>query len=246
MVRESFERQVGLFVGQDSPFARRPASTLAWIEPLQPDMIVLDVACGASHVAEVVAPHVRQVVGLDLTPALLAAGAERLERAGIRNVLLQEGNAAALPFLDASFDLVVCRTSLHHFADPEPPVGEMARVCKPGGRVVVADMIAPSAETRDAFDDLHRRIDPSHTRALLEQEIADLMQRQVGPLTYGETSSLQFPIHSMLTGVADGEGTFAALQHELHGGAPTGFDPKQADDAIAVSFTFTVVHATRT
>src|SRR5712692_389767 len=96
VVRRSFERQVGLFRGEDSPFARRPASTLAWLEPLERDWIVLDVACGAGHAAEDVAPCVRQVVALDLTPALLRIAADRLHGAGISNVLLQEGNAAEL------------------------------------------------------------------------------------------------------------------------------------------------------
>ena len=82
VVRQSFEKQAGLFVGEDSPFARRPASALAWLEPLDPDMIVLDVACGAAHAAEQAAPHVRQVVGVDLTPALLEVGAERLRVGG--------------------------------------------------------------------------------------------------------------------------------------------------------------------
>ena len=119
VVRRSFEQQVGIFAGEHSPFARRPHSPLAWLEPLEPDMIVLDVACGAGHVAEQVAPHVRQVVGIDLTPSLLELGAERLREAGITNVLLQESNAAELPFLDASFDLVVCRGAMHHFLHPD-------------------------------------------------------------------------------------------------------------------------------
>ena len=73
VVRNSFTQQVGLFTGENSPFARRFASPLAWIEPLDAEMIVLDVACGAGHAAEQAAPHVRQVVGIDLTPALLTA-----------------------------------------------------------------------------------------------------------------------------------------------------------------------------
>ena len=73
-VRRSFARQVHLFSGPDSPFARRGPGTLAWLEPLDADMVVLDVACGAAHATEPVAPHVRQVIGIDLTPALLAAG----------------------------------------------------------------------------------------------------------------------------------------------------------------------------
>src|SRR4029079_6798822 len=95
---------------------------------------------------------------------LLALGAARLRDAGITNVLLQEGNAAALPFVDASFDLVMCRTPVHHMGDPLASIAEMARVCKPGGRVIVSDLVAPNAEVRDAFDDFQRILDPS-TRA---------------------------------------------------------------------------------
>jgi SAM-dependent methyltransferase len=246
VVRRSFEKQAGLFVGDDSPFARRPASALAWLEPLDPDMIVLDVACGAAHAAEQVAPHVRQVVGVDLTPALLDVGADRLRAAGITNVLLQEGNAAALPFLAGSFDLVMCRGALHHFADPAVAVAEMARVCRPGGRVVAADMVAPSAEVRDAFDDLHRRLDPSHAGVLLEAELAALLENKVGPLAYGETSEpFMIPVDAILTDAADRDAVAQALEAELAGGAATGFEPVLDDGQTLVSFTNTVVHARR-
>ena len=59
VVRQSFERQVPLFSGPDSPFARRASGSLSWIEPLTRDMVVLDVACGAAHATEPVAPRVR-------------------------------------------------------------------------------------------------------------------------------------------------------------------------------------------
>jgi SAM-dependent methyltransferase len=246
VVRRSFERQVGLFQGDHSPFAHRPASPLAWLEPLDRDMVVLDVACGAAHAAEQVAPHVRQVVGVDLTPALLTVGADRLRSAGIANVLLQEGNANDLPFVDASFDLVMCRGSLHHFQRPEQPVTEMARVCRPAGRVVVSDMVAPTADARAMFDNLHRSLDPSHAGVLLEAELAELLRSTVGPLTYGETADpITLPIDHILTDVADRDAVMSAVQAELAGGPATGFDPI-TDDAgqILVSFTSTVIHAT--
>ncbi len=246
VVRSSFEKQAAIFGGEHSPFARRPHSPLAWLEPLEPDMIVLDVACGAGHVAEQAAPHVRQVVGIDLTPSLLEVGAERLREAGITNVLLQKGNAAELPFLDASFDLVFCRASLHHFPEAEGPVAEMARVCRPGGRVVVSDMVAPSLEVREPFDDLHRRIDPSHVRALLEGELADLLSSTVGPLSYAETlDPLTLPIDVVLTDAADRDPVLSALHAELAGGSATGFEPVADGDQVLVTFTTTVVHATR-
>jgi SAM-dependent methyltransferase len=246
VVRRSFEKQAGLFVGDDSPFARRPASATAWLEPLEPDMIVLDVACGAGHAAEQAAPHVRQVVGVDLTPSLLELGAERLREAGITNVLLHEGNAAALPYVDGSFDLVMCRGALHHFADPGGAVAEMARVCRPGGRVVAADMVAPRAEVRDAFDALHRSLDPSHAGVLLETELAELLRAEVGPLAYGETSEpLVIPVDAILTDAADRDAVAQALEAELAGGAATGFEPVVEDGKTLVSFTNTVVHAER-
>lgn len=246
VVRSSFEKQTSIFGGEHSPFARRPHSPLAWLEPLEPDMIVLDVACGAGHVAEQLAPHVRQVVGVDLTPALLELGAERLREAGITNVLLQEGNAAELPFLDASFDLVVCRGAMHHFLHPEQPIAEMARVCRPDGRVVVSDMVATSAEARERFDQVHRNLDPSHARTLLEAELADLLRSTVGPIAYGETTDpFKIPVEHILTDAADRDAVTSALRAELAGGDATGFDPVADGDQILVSFTSTVVHATR-
>lgn len=246
VVRSSFEKQTSIFGGEHSPFARRPHSPLAWLEPLEPDMIVLDVACGAGHVAEQLAPHVRQVVGIDLTPALLELGAERVREAGITNVLLQEGNAAELPFLDASFDLVVCRGAMHHFLHPEQPIAEMARVCRPDGRVVVSDMVATSAEARERFDQVHRNLDPSHARTLLEAELADLLRSTVGPIAYGETTDpFKIPVEHILTDAADRDAVTSALRAELAGGDTTGFDPVADGDQILVSFTSTVVHATR-
>ena len=161
----------------------RPDGSLAWLGPIDPRMIVLDVACGAGHTAQAVAPHVRQVVGLDLTDALLRLGGQRIAAAGVSNVLLQSGNANALPFVDDSFDLVTCRTSLHHFVAPEVALAEMARVCRSGGRVVVSDMVAPDGTVRDSFDALHLLIDPSHVRVLLDDEIDQLVTTAVGPVT---------------------------------------------------------------
>lgn len=246
VVRRSFQQQVGLFDGEQAPFARQLAAPPTWLGPLHPEMIVLDVACGAAHAAEVAAPHVRQVVGLDVTPDLLELGAQRLRDAGVVNVLLQEGDAAALPFLDASFDVVACRSSVHHFPQPDRPVAEMARVCRPGGRVVVSDMVAPNAEVRPAFDELHRRLDPSHVGVLLDTELAELLRSIVGSLSSAETSvPFALPVDQILTDAADRDAVLAALRAELDGGPPTGFSPRLDPGGVVVSFMSATVHATR-
>jgi SAM-dependent methyltransferase len=249
-VRRSFRRQTGLFEGDDSPFARpqqSPSSSpTEWLEPLDASMAVLDVACGAAHVAEQVAPAVRQVVGVDLTPELLALGARRLREAGVANVLLQEGAASALPFVDESFDVVLCRSALHHFGDPVRAVSEMARVCRRGGRVAVSDLVVPDPSIRERYDGVHRALDPSHVRAFTAAEIADVLAAEVGPVGRQQRRGPgALPLDSIMTDVADRAAVLDALDAELAGGPETGFAPSRADGPLSVSFVSVVVHSTR-
>jgi SAM-dependent methyltransferase len=219
---------------------------LSWIEPLTTDMIILDVACGAAHASEPIAPLVRQVVGIDLTPALLQLGAQRLRDAGISNVLLQEANAESLPFLDESFDAVFCRGSLHHFADPYRAVTEMVRVSRKGGRVVLADLVAPNAKSRELFDHLHRLVDPSHVRTFLESELAELLPGGIDALTYADTSTIRLPIDIALTEQSDRDAVRRGLEADLSGAGPApGFEPAEEDGKIVVSFTTCVVQTER-
>ncbi len=247
VVRRSFERQVRLFSGKDSLFASPPSSTLAWIEPLTDDMILLDVACGAAHAAEPIAPRVRQVVGIDLTPALLRLGAQRLRDAGIGNVVLQEGNAESLPFVDESFDVVYCRSSIHHFADPLAAVAEMIRVCRVGGRVVLLDLVAPLAANRDAFDHIHRLLDPSHVRTLLEPELLALLPDGTDHTTSGNTSGTRLPLDLVLTEQSETAEVLNLLGAEARGEVePTGFDPIDDDGKLSVTFVTRTVQFERT
>jgi SAM-dependent methyltransferase len=243
-VRRSFRRQVDRFTGPDSPFAGSPDAP-PWVGPLAPDFLVLEVACGAAHVAETIAPHVWQVVALDLTSELLAVAAERVRDAGVDNVLLQEGNAERLPFVDESFDLVVCRGSLHHFLNPGRAIGEMVRVCRTGGRVAINDLVAPDATSRDRFDDLHRALDPSHVRCFLATELAAAWPTEA-VTTHEETFDVRLPIDVAITEQSDRDSVFTALTDEVGGGAPTGFAPERAEDgSVVVSFLTHTVHVTK-
>ena len=246
VVRRSFERQVQLFSGPDAPFARRATGPLTWIEPLEPGMIVLDVACGAGHAAEQVAPSVRHVVGIDLTTALLKLGADRVRDNGIGNVLLLEGNAERMPFLDESFDLAFCRSSLHHFADPHQAVSEMVRVCRHDGRVVLLDIVPPDPAVRDHFDYLHRLLDPSHVRSFLECELADFLPGGLDGLTYADTFTFRLPVDVAITDQSDSQEVLRLLRDELQGAAPrSGLEPTDEDGKVMVDFTTCVVHTRR-
>jgi ubiquinone/menaquinone biosynthesis C-methylase UbiE len=106
---------------------------------LRPGLRVLDVACGTGLVARLAAQAVGaggQVTGLDLNPGMLAVASKlpTVEGAAIEWV---EANAQALPFAEASFDVVCCQLGLQFFPDREGALREMKRVLVPGGRVVL-------------------------------------------------------------------------------------------------------------
>lgn len=97
---------------------------------------VMDLATGTGVTAISARERGAQVTGVDLTPELLSVARHRAKEAGFADIDFREGDAEALPFPDASFD-VVLSTCGHMFAPDQPKVAaELARVTRPGGRVV--------------------------------------------------------------------------------------------------------------
>jgi ubiquinone/menaquinone biosynthesis C-methylase UbiE len=145
----------------------------------KPHWRALDLATGAGHMALAFAPHVAHVIATDITPEMLAETAKLAASKGLANVETKLADAEALPFPDATFDLVTCRIAPHHFANVPRFVAEVARVLKPGGTFALVDNIAPSDDTTpghtpdalaaaDVAYNLFEKIrDPSHGRALI-------------------------------------------------------------------------------
>lgn len=105
---------------------------------LKPDTDVLDVACGTGNVTIPAARSGARVTGVDLAPNLLEQARARAEAEGLR-VNLVEGDAEALPFADASFAVVTSMFGAMFAPRPEVAARELARVCRPGGRVAMAN-----------------------------------------------------------------------------------------------------------
>ena len=142
--------------------------TLSWlVDAASPgkDDLVLDVGTGAGHTALALAPRVRRVVAIDVTEEMLEEGRKLAAKRGIGNVEFRVGNAMDLPYPDRSFDIVTCRRAAHHFTDLKRALGEMTRVLRVGGRLVIDDRSVPEDEEVDALinglDVLH---DPAHVR----------------------------------------------------------------------------------
>lgn len=178
---------------------------------------VLDVATGTGHTAFALAPHARSVVGVDITPEMLAEALVLRARRGATSVLFCLADAHDLPFGDASFDVVTCRRSAHHFSDVQRALGEICRVLAPGGRLVVDDRSVPEDDFVDAtmnrLDLLH---DPSHVREYRPSEWRRMLAAAGLRVEAVEPYTLHRPLSSLTEGVpADSareiEATVAAL-----------------------------------
>jgi SAM-dependent methyltransferase len=136
---------------------------------------VLDVACGPGLVVAAFAAVARRVTGIDVTPAMIDRARALAAERGLANVDLRVGDVVPLPYRDGSFSVVVSRFAFHHFLDPGAVLAEMRRVCRPGGRVVVTDLLAsPDPRKAAAFHRMEMLRDPSHVRALTLAELGGL------------------------------------------------------------------------
>jgi ubiquinone/menaquinone biosynthesis C-methylase UbiE len=131
----------------------------------KPNLRVLDVGTGTGHTALAFAERALEVVGIDLTPAMLEQARSLAAERGAANVRFELGDAMALPFEDSCFDLVTCRVCAHHFADPQTALGEAARVLRPGGELLLVDSVSPEDPASDTYLNCIELIrDPSHVR----------------------------------------------------------------------------------
>lgn len=160
--REQFDRQAAHYDHQWADWNRQSLRWMIEAARAQPHHRLLDVATGAGFTAFGFAPHVRQVVGLDVSPGMLAQARAK----GIANALFEEGSAEAIPFPDESFDLVTCRIAPHHFDSVPAFLREAHRVLVRGGRLLVADTTVPdNAPELAAWQHRVEALrDPSHVR----------------------------------------------------------------------------------
>ncbi len=142
-----------------------------------PDDTVLDVACGPGLVVCAFAAAARHATGIDVTPAMLDRARVVQREQGLANVTWRLGDVGVLPYPDGTFTIVVSRFAFHHLLDPGAALTEMTRVCAPGGRVVLNDLVGSADPAKAAaFHAMEILRDPSHVRALPLRELMALFR----------------------------------------------------------------------
>jgi demethylmenaquinone methyltransferase/2-methoxy-6-polyprenyl-1,4-benzoquinol methylase len=121
---------------------RRWKKLLVKMAEVRPGMKALDLCCGTGDIAFALNRAGAEVVGLDFSPAMLDVARERGRRAGSA-VQFVSGDAQKAPFSDSMFDIVTIGYGLRNLASWERGLEEMARVARPGGRLLVLDFGTP-------------------------------------------------------------------------------------------------------
>src|SRR5262245_44894960 len=153
MNERGFEWQVGVWDGISEIYVREIDRRFAPVidgvmtrAALTAGARVLDLGTGTGALAERAADAVGKaghVVGVDISPHMLAMARARLTARGCANVTLEEGRAEAIPAADGSFDIVLASLSLMYVIDRETAAREIARVLRPRGRLVAAVWAGP-------------------------------------------------------------------------------------------------------
>ncbi len=188
--RAIFGERAALYTTSDS---HTDQEILAWVVRLakpRPEWKCLDVATGTGHTAFALAPHVSRVIATDITTEMLEQARGLQKKNGLGNVTFQVADVHDMPYKDGEFDLVTSRRAPHHFSDIRKALREMARVLRPGDRLVIDDRSIPEDDEVDRImnrlDVLHdeshiRQYRPSEWRALLEE--AGFTIESIGPFS---------------------------------------------------------------
>ncbi|MBB4638712.1 ArsR/SmtB family transcription factor [Longimicrobium terrae] len=142
--REFFSSAAGEWDRLRADLFGRRADLVGLLGLLDEEWTVGDLGCGTGQVAATLAPFVHRVVAVDSSPAMLDAARARL--APLANVEVRAGELESLPVDDGALDAAVAFLVLHYVAEPAQAVAEAARALRPGGRLLVMDMMPHDRE----------------------------------------------------------------------------------------------------
>jgi ubiquinone/menaquinone biosynthesis C-methylase UbiE len=170
LVQEQFGKNAAGYLTSTPHALGKSLERLVALTSPQKTWKALDIATGGGHVAYTFAPHVERMWATDITQEMLDMVKAEAAKRGLANIRTAYAKAEALPFEDASFDLVTCRIAPHHFDSIPAFLGEVHRVVKPNGLLAVVDNVVPQGSVGDYVNAFERFRDPSHLRAWTMEE----------------------------------------------------------------------------
>jgi ubiquinone/menaquinone biosynthesis C-methylase UbiE/biotin operon repressor len=122
---------------------------------LMPPLVVADLGAGEGTFSQLLARRAKKVIAIDSSEKMVEYGAELARKHGVKNLEYRQGDLENPPIADGSVDLAFFSQALHHAPHPERAVAEAFRILKPGGRIVVLDLLRHNyEEAREMYADL--------------------------------------------------------------------------------------------
>jgi ubiquinone/menaquinone biosynthesis C-methylase UbiE len=238
IIRQEFSKQASHFGKRGLTLSSQ--EILSWIVdtlPLDESYRVLDVAAGTGHLSRAIAPHVKEVVAVDITPEMLAQAHQATAESNLDNITIKGGDAKALPYPNEHFDMVVSRLAIHHFAEPIVQLREMVRVCKPYQMIGVIDLLSPEDENlAETYNHLERLRDPSHTVALSKTQMGRVLGEVGITVESIEAKDIvvDFENWVQMTGTQPKTVEYirSELMGDIEGGPKTGMRPFMENDSL--------------
>jgi len=204
--REIFGQRADLYTTSAAHTDQQVLDRLVEIAAPQDDWRVLDIGTGTGHTALAFAPHVREVLGLDLTEQMLMEARKLASSRGIDHVRFEIADVHRLPDeLRGTFDLVTCRRAAHHFSDIETALEQMVGMLRPGGMLLIDDRSVPEDdwidETMHRLDCLHDESHVRQYRASRWMELCESAGLEVGTV---EPYTKHRPLSSLTARVSPG------------------------------------------
>jgi ubiquinone/menaquinone biosynthesis C-methylase UbiE/DNA-binding transcriptional ArsR family regulator len=149
----------------------------------KPFRSLLDLGTGTGRMLELFGPDIERGLGLDLSLDMLLLARDRLERTGLKNCSVRQGDLYDLPIANDSFDVIILHQVLHFLDDGGRAIKEAARVLRPGGRLLVVDFAPHEQEfLREQF--AHRRLGfapETVTQWMMQSGLEPVLQRSLKP-----------------------------------------------------------------
>lgn len=173
-VRKQYDQMAAVYDQRWSNYIINTLSFLKTWANISPEASVLDVGCGTGEFERLVlADHpMQKITGIDISEKMLAIAKQKCH--AYPNVSFQIARASALPFASDSFDVVVSANSFHYFDNPNTALGEMRRVLKPDGIVVILDWCRDYLLCQ-ICDILLKLFDPAYKQCYNQKEFHSLL-----------------------------------------------------------------------
>jgi len=172
--------------------------------------------------------------------------AQSLQRErGLKNVSWKVADVYVLPYADTSFSIVTSRYAFHHLENPRGVLSEMKRVCKPRGKVALADVMASEdPKQAECFNQMEKLRDPSHVRALSLSEMEGLFHDVGLPAPKIKYYKMELELESVLQRSFPEKGNtdkVRALIRQTVGNDEMGINARQQEDHIKFTYPIAVL-----